>query len=417
MDRNTVIGFVLLGLLLFAYLFVSTKNSQELQAIQERKEDSLARIKKIQDSIKIALDTTSSNLFAEDTVAVKGFNTKGKPSETIVENELLKIVFTNKGGQPRKVELKNYKTHDGAPVYLNSSNLDKFSYPISTGNGQSLQVADLLFEPAQVTKGKNGSQVVTFKATGERGEQVLHQYTIPATGYLIEWKAGFAGADKLFSNGNFDFTWQSQPLKLEKDVTYERQQTNVGFEMEGDFDYIQAKNQRTLEKQVSWVSVCQQFFNTTLIAKNAFTSGEIQIQKTTGDSVAVIADITTKLKASMPLGQTSGLDFQLYFGPTDYAILKKIPVTDLDKLVNLGRDMYTFVRPINKYIMMPVFQSLADFITNFGLVIALLTIFIRLITSPLVYSSYLSGAKMKALKPEIDKLKEKFSNDQQQFGM
>lgn len=418
MDRNTVIGFVLLGLLLFAYLFTSTKNSQELQAIQELRDDSIARVKKVQDSIKLSQDTSVSNLVTIDTAAVKGFNTRGKSSETIVENELIKVVFSNKGGQPRSVELKKYKQHDGAPVFLNNSDFDKFSYPVSTGNGQTVQVADLLFEPAQVSKSEDGTaQEITFKANGINGEQIIHRYKISQNSYLIDWKAGFVGADKLFNNGSLELIWQSRPLKLEKDVKYERQQTNVGFEMDGDFDYIQTKNQRTLEKQVKWVSVCQQFFNTTLVAKNDFISGDIQIQKTTADSVSEIADITTKLKAAVPLGQTSALEMQLYFGPTDYEILKKMPVTDMDKLVNLGRDMYTFVRPINKYIMMPVFHFLSDFVVNFGIVIALLTIFIRVITSPLVYSSYLSGAKMKALKPEIDKLKAKFSNDQQQFGM
>jgi YidC/Oxa1 family membrane protein insertase len=107
----------------------------------------------------------------------------------------------------------------------------------------------------------------------------------------------------------------------------------------------------------------------------------------------------------------------LYYGPNDYAILKKQPAPEMDKIVNLGRDFYAFVRPINKFIVMPVFDFFRGFVGSLGLVIALLTLFIRLLTSPLVYTSYLSGAKMKALRPEIEKMKARLGNDQQAVGM
>jgi YidC/Oxa1 family membrane protein insertase len=134
------------------------------------------------------------------------------------------------------------------------------------------------------------------------------------------------------------------------------------------------------------------------------------------DTTAKIAEITTSLQAKLPIGAVASYPMQLYYGPIDYAILKKQGM-EMDKIVNLGRDMYAFVRPINKFIIMPVFDFFKSFITSFGLVIALLTLIIRLLTSPLVYTSYLSGAKMKALRPEIDKLKQKFGKDQQQIGV
>ena len=180
----------------------------------------------------------------------------------------------------------------------------------------------------------------------------------------------------------------------------------------GDFDYIQSKNEKQWEQPVDWVGISQQFFNTTLIAKNKFTAGNVLFNRETKTSSDKIADVLVSLKVRLPAGTNTEFPMQWYFGPNDYRILKELPVEDLDKLVNLGRDMYAFVRPINKFIVMPVFDFFHRFILSFGLVIALLTLFIRLATSPLVYTSYLSGAKMKALRPEIDQLKAKYGEDQ-----
>ena len=115
-------------------------------------------------------------------------------------------------------------------------------------------------------------------------------------------------------------------------------------------------------------------------------------------------------------GDNANIDFSLYYGPNDFQILKS-QAPEMEKIVNLGRDLYSFVRPINKYILMPVFDFFAGFVKNFGWVIFLLTIFIRLVTSPLTYSSFLSSAKMKVLKPELDEIKKKMGDDQQGFAM
>jgi YidC/Oxa1 family membrane protein insertase len=415
MDRNTVIGFVLLAVLLFVYLFVSTRSSQQLQAEQQKKTDSLARVAKIRDSINRAkADTVVKTAAINDTTP--GFKKMGKEELLVIENDLLKITFTNKGGQPQSVELKKYKSHDGKPVVLGGTASDKLSYTINA-SGQAAAVSDLYFAPATVNKSGDSIQTVSFSASGGNGEQLTHVFTIRNNSYLIDWNVQLNGADKLLTQGALNINWQAKPQQHESDLRYERTQTTIGYYEEDDFDYIQTKTEKKFEKPVKWVSVAQQFFNTTLIASSGFTSGDVKMAKTTTDSTHTIADISTNLQAKMPVAAQASFPMQLYYGPNDYRILKRLPVDGMDELINLGRDMYTFVRPINKYIVMPVFDFFKSFVGSFGLVIALLTIFIRLATSPLVYSSYLSGAKMKALRPEIDKLKEKFGNDQQQIGM
>ena len=416
LDRNTIIGFVLLALLLFVYLFVSTKNSKDLQVAQKQVEDSVKNVKRIADSIRLANDTSNKIKPVIDSSA-PGFRKVGAEQLVVVENELIKVTFTNKGGQPKKVELKNYKTEKGQQVQLGGKDFDKFSYNINTGNNSAAAVSDIYFNGSAPVKNADGSQVLTFTAAGTSGEVISHSFTIRPNDYLLDWNISFNGADRLLQQGAFNFVWQSQPHQAEEDVNYERQQTNICFEEGSEFDYIQTKSEKKFESAVNWISVSQQFFNTTLVAKNSFAGGDIKFIRNSNDSASAIGDITSTLQTKLPLGAVSNFPMQLYYGPNDFKILSKQPVKDMDKIINLGRDMYAFVRPINRYIVMPVFDFFKNFFASFGLVIALLTIFIRLATSPLVYTSYLSGAKMKALRPEIDKLKEKFGADQQSFGM
>jgi YidC/Oxa1 family membrane protein insertase len=410
MDRNTVIGFVLLAVLLFLYLFLSTKNSQELQRDKQVREDSIAAIKRTQDSIAIANDTTHH-------VTVKDTNVISSVAEQsfVVENDVFRVTFSNKGGQPHRVELKNYKSFDSTQVVLAGTDFDKISYSINTGQGQAAQVSELVFQPGTVTKNADNSQTVSFQLP-IAGGTIVHHFTIRPDSYLIDWNIQMNGADRLLTQGAFNLVWQAQPMQQEKDVVYERQHTNICFYENNDFDYILSKTEKTFEKPVQWVSVAQQFFNTTLIAKNNFSSGNVSWVKPASGTAQEIAKTTANLQTKLPLGAMASIPLQLYYGPNDYQILKT-QAPEMDKIVNLGRDFYAFVRPINKYIVMPIFNLFSSFIGSMGLVIALLTIFIRLITSPLVYTSYLSGAKMRALRPEIEKMKKRLGNDQQQVGM
>lgn len=417
MDRNSVIGFILLAILLFVYLFVSTKESQQMQLLQQKQEDSLMRVQRIRDSVARRLDSVTKPAGLATDTALRGFRVSGNQEWVTMENELIKVYFTTKGGQPGKVELKKYTSSSGTPVMLGGSDFDKFAYTVRVDDKNVLPVTDLYFSAGQVKQLDDRSQQITFTAEGTGGEIITHTFTLHPGKYLLDWKPAFFKAQQLFKDGGFHMTWQSRPMQQESDVIYERQQTNICFVEEGEFDYIQSKTEKTFEKPVKWVSVAQQFFNVSLIAASPFSSGDVKMIRETSDSSHTIADITTVLHATLPQGNEASFAMQLFYGPNDYSILKSVGIADMDKIINLGRDMYAFVRPINKYIVMPVFDFFKGFIQSFGLVIALLTIFIRLATSPLVYSSYLSGAKMKALRPEIEQLKAKFGNDQQQIGV
>ena len=416
MDRNTIIGFVLLGVLLFIYLFTASKNNQQLERQRLREADSVAAIKKQQEVLHVTQDSAKVKVASGDSLT--GFNKAIGGTEKLltIENDLLKIVFSNKGGQPREVVLKHFKLYDSSLVTIVDSNLsNRLNYDINTGTGQVSHITDLYFDGAKVEKSADGTQTITYQLPAPPGLSIQHQYIIRPNSYLLDWNLTTTGANQLFSQNNVNINWHSEMQKTQTYVYYEKRLTNVCFSTDNTFDYISSKSEKTFEKPVQWVSVVQQFFNRTLIAKNNFDGGDIQWHREVSDTSNMLGTADVHLQAKLS-GATATLNFQWYYGPNDYHILKAAG-PNMDRIVDLGRDMYAFVRPINTYIIMPVFNFFHSLVSSYGIVILLLTLFIRLLTSPLVYSSYLSGAKMKALRPEIDILKKKTGGDQQQMGV
>lgn len=417
-DKNTVIGFVLLGVLFFLYFWYSNKQQTAVLEMKKKQEDSLARV---QASKVVPVDSTTARLDSlkrdsASRVAIAGdFTTAALGSESLVvlENKLMKVTFTNKGGQVKQVALKNYTRPDKAVVVLADDS--QIGYAINTGANRSANTTDLLFTADAPSRNSDGSQTIRFHITSPSGETVAHTYTLREDDYKVDWQLQLQGADHLLSQGLLNFQWKSETHQLERSAEYERQMSNICFSEGGEFDYISAKTDHTFEKPVQWLSVVQQFFNSTLIAKNGFNGGQVKWQRMT-DSSHRLAKTEASLQMKVPVTASVDVPLQLYYGPSDYSILKK-QAPEMDRIVNLGRDMYSFVRPINKFVIMPVFDFFASFVTNYGWVVLLLTLFIRLVTSPLTYSSYLSGAKMKVLRPELDVLKQKFGSDQQGFAM
>jgi YidC/Oxa1 family membrane protein insertase len=416
MDRNTVIGFVLLGLLLFAYLFIATKNNQEAQKNKQLLEDSV-KLEQAKQQI-IRQDTSKAQVVLYDTT---GFNKSVHGSEQLltVENEVLRIVFTNKGAQPKFVDLKGYQTFHQAAVRLVGSDNDVLSYPVNTGPNQTMETTDLFFTPQPIVSGSDGSKTVTYLLNGPGGEQVLQQYILRKGSYFVDMNIQLNGADRLLSQSTLNLNWHLQLRQQEKVVRYERMQSELCYVLDGDFDYhnLSGSDQKKFDRPVAWVSAKQQFFNSTLIAQNRFDGGEASWSPPSVDTLPDVALLKFSLHTKLNPGAVASLPLQLYYGPNDYRILHSSDVSKMDKIINLGQGFYSFVRPVNIYVIMPVFDFFKKLVSSYGLVILLLTLFIRLLTSPLVYSSYLSGAKMKALRPEIEAMKKRVGSDQQQAGM
>lgn len=408
-----------MGVLLIAYLIYNSKGQQEtLARIEKAKQDSIAKINLSKpDSITQKKD--SAFLDSQNRVASSGNYGQylnGVEAITPVETEVVKIGFSNKGGQPRWVELKNFKDPNGKKVRMAATDFDKISYTINTGDNKTAPITNFYFAGGQIVNNTDGSQTITYQMQSPTGTSITHQYIVRADNYMIDFNLHVNGPSQLFTGNILNLTWQNKAVQLQKDLVYEKQESRVAYRVDGDFDYnsIRGNDNKEFSKSVNWVSVKQQFFNSTLVAKNNFTSGTLSWTSPTSDNT--IVEATANLKLSLPSTNAVSIPLELYYGPTDYKILKQYG-NEMEDMVNLGSGMFAFVKYLNRWIVIPVFDLFRKLTSNYGIVILLLTLFIRLLISPLTYKSYLSGAKMKVLRPEIDKLKAKYGNDQQQISM
>lgn len=419
-DRNTIIGFVVLGLLFFGYFYFTTQD-QKAYEMEKAKADSIANLNKPK-ADTAALNVAQQKLDSTKIVTTAGgFNqaTAGNEELVSLENELMKVVFTSKGGQPAYIELKKFKDQQGNLVRLASTDFDKIDYPINTGVNNSAQIASLNFAVGEVQTGADGNKQISFtlQSADSAGPGIVHNYVVKPNDYMIDFNIQLNGANTLLTNGALNFNWSARAKQLERDLSYEKTNSQVGFNEAGEFDYygISNRNEQEFEKDLKWVAVKQQFFNTAFISKNGFESGMMKWIVPEDSGLVVEATASLQYKVDGGAG-TSLVPLQLYYGPNDYKILKGYNY-ELENLVNLGQGMFAFVKYINRWIVLPVFDIIKGFVSSYGIVILLLTILIRLVISPLTYKSYLSGAKMKVLRPEIAKLKEKYGNDQQQISM
>ena len=411
-DKNTVIGFVLLAGLFFVYFWYTSKQQNEIAAYKLKFDDSVAMVKA--NALKAAALNTVALIDStkKDATGIAVVADTLKEEIAILENDLIKVAFTNKGGQVASVTLKKYKNSKKELVQLGDSS--SLSYAVNAGNNQTVQINQVIFPVSNVSTDQNGVQKIEYTWTAPNGKTIKHQFTLAKGKYNVNWNIMLDGADQLLTNNQLNVLWDVHSYGQEKTTTYERQMSNICFAEGNEFDYISSNTNKVFEKPVQWVGLVQQFFTTTVLYKDGFNSGKIDWQRK-ADSSNGLATLQAQFQTKLT-GSNATMPLSLYYGPNDFEILKS-QAPEMEQIVNLGRDLYSFVRPINKYIIMPVFDFFAGFVQNYGWVVFLLTIFIRLVTSPLTYSSFLSTAKMKVLKPELDTIKKKTGDDQQAFAM
>ena len=421
MDRNTIIGFGLLAVLFIGYFYYTQQGQLALEKQKIHIQDSLNKLKpKIDTALHATIVSDTSSVKKETALSGIKQDTTGKEQMITLENKVLKITFTNKGAQPKTVELKNFKTFDGKPLILEDGSFNNISYAINTGNNQTAQTSDLLFTPLPEQKTTDGNEMISFSLQTENGEIVEHQFIIKPDDYMIDFIVKFTGANKLITQNTLNLTWQAKAEKQEKDINWEIQQSHISYVENNEYDFehlVEGKaDDKKFLKPVDWIALNQQFFAASIVAKNKFTNGEVKWESLKDTSLHIIGQATANLRLDVPAGVDAVIPLQLFYGPSDYKILKSYN-NQMYNMVPLGSGIFAFVKYVNRGFVMPVFNFLTSKIASFGLIIALLTIIIRLLISPLTYQSYLSGAKMKLLKPEIEALKTKYGDDKQTFGM
>ena len=420
-DKNTVLGFVLIGLLMMGLFIYNSKMNLSLQAEQKRIADSLSRVKTMQikkDSVFTALQKSSDSLHQIGPRNVFLEQSSAPEQLTTLENKVIKIVFTNKGAQPKKIELKQYKTFDGSEVVLLNDSFSRISYPVKAGDGQVSQSAELNFGTPVVLENADKSQSLIYTLKDSSGKSITHTFTLHADDYMMDFVIAMNGANQLIDNNTLNLLWKDQAKGIEKNFAYEKSQMQVAQLEDGNYDFesVHGEGNKKFEKPLDWISVKQQFFISSIVAKNKFQDVQINWMAPQDTGSDILMQSTANLKINSSSADASVFNMQLYYGPSDYHILSAYN-NGMQQIVPYGSGLFAFVKYINRYMLLPVFDFLKSRVVSMGIVILLLTFFIRLLTSPILYNSYLSGAKMKALKPEIDKLKEKCGDDRQALSM
>jgi YidC/Oxa1 family membrane protein insertase len=418
MERNHIIGFVLIFGLLMVWTFVNSPSKEDLAQMQQR-QDSLNQITHIQDSIvsatpdslAVTLDTTALiQQYGNFATAATG------SSETVtLETEYFIVEFNGKGGQISSVELKNYKKvlldenreEYKVPLRLLEDPANRWDIAIPLQRGD-LHTQDLIFVP---TVEENR---VLFTATGMAGEKITQEYILTENPYEIQYRFGVENASGLIATGKTPkLTWVNQMDKLEKNDNFERTYSTVYYKVNTEsVDYCSCRNsdlEDLSDQPLKWVSHSNQFFNSALIAEKSFDGGVLETVMLEEEDPNLK---TTSSVLGLPF-EGGGSSMKLFIGPNDFELLRRYK-TELEDIIPFGQSIFG---SINRWIMRPVFNFLLGFIPSQGIVILVLTLLVKLALFPLSYKMLKSQARMSALKPQLAHLKEKYKDDMQKQQM
>jgi YidC/Oxa1 family membrane protein insertase len=429
-DKNSVIAFVLMSILVIGYLWFTQKDAGKLRESEKQKADSTAKANALKNNIspdslaKLKADSVA-NATKALTQSAGGFDStlSGKDTLVTIENTVAKYSFTTKGGVLKQITLKNFKalnTKDSALVNLQSSvkQLDGLYYNINTAANSVLNTKDIIFTVSNLKTIADGTTNVTLDAISRDGKKLSHVYTIKKDDYMLDMDFVTSPGANLFTNNAINASWNATLDHKESDNTYDIQQAELSYKNEDGYDYykLMGGKDKTYSKPVQWYGVHQRFFANVLLAPKGKSFQNVAVNVTTPEDSSKVL-LVSKSTLNIPFdGTTNKASVQMYYGPNDYNILKKYD-NSMGEMVNFGQGIFSFVKYINRYVILPIFNFFKSFVSSYGIIILLMTLFIRLLTSPLVYKSYLSGAKMKVLKPELEALKAKHGDDTQSYSM
>ena len=302
-DKNTVIGFVLLAGLFFVYFWYTSKQQNEIAAYKQRFDDSVAMVKANAEKAAALNTVQLIDSTKKDATGLAVVADTLKEQIAILENDLIKVEFTNKGGQVARVTLKKYTNSKKELVQLGDSS--SLSYAVNAGNNQTVQINQVIFPVSNVSTDQNGVQKIEYAWTAPNGKTIKHQFSLAKGKYNVDWNIVMDGADQLLTNNQLNVLWDAHSYGQEKTTTYERQMSNICFSEGNEFDYISSNTNKVFEKPVQWVGLVQQFFTTTVLYKDGFNSGKIDWQRKTDSSnglATLQAQFQTKLTGANAMG-------------------------------------------------------------------------------------------------------------------
>jgi YidC/Oxa1 family membrane protein insertase len=422
MDKNTVIGFLLIGVVLFAFSWLNRPTPEQEEA-RRRYQDSIARVEARQAEWREQEQRSVASLPQEtlpDSARTAGLQNsygafapamQGEEGYTVLENDKLEVHLSHKGGRVAFVRLKEYDTHDSKPLVLFDEKESAFDFTLVTATNRVVNTGDMYFTP--VTGGDPHTVVMRLATAGE--SFLDFTYRLLPGDYMMEYSIRATGMNGVLSPGTvaIDLVWQQDIRQQEKGRKFEDRYTALYYKFtSGDVENLSesGNDSEKVANRLRWIGYKDMFFSTVLIAE-----GE-GFEATTLESATLAAGHLKHYKTatSVPfdLQGREATQFRFYFGPNRYALLREYDKDapdgqrlEMERMISLG---FSLLRWVNQFFVIPVFDFLGKFISSYGLIIFLLTIIVKIILFPLTYKSYISTAKMRVLRPQVEEINTRY---------
>ncbi|MEQ8522567.1 MAG: membrane protein insertase YidC [Vicingaceae bacterium] len=432
MDRNSFIGLVLIGAILIAYSIYTAPTQEEID--EQRQVDSLAMVEnKLEEvitappseSVEVTADSLvetnnvlgdsiadiqRNSLFGEFSVA-----SKGEESFLTVETDKMILTFSNKGGRIVSVNLKDYRRHDSTPLILFDQEGSTFNLNFFTNSNKNIFSDELFFETSErdmnVT-GKDDFRVSYTLFTNDRAKSLTMEYNINPSDFMLKLNVLSENMDQVIDTrgDEIQLNWAVNAPSQEKSIESQRQTSTVYYKYSGESpEYISetSEEREDLVASIDWIAFKQQYFTSALIADVPFDNFSAFVETQKDEESDYVKTMSASVAIPIEHRKSELFAMQLYFGPNHFQTLEDYEI-GLESLIPLGWGIFGWV---NEWLVIPIFNFLDGFDLNYGIIILLMTIFIKLLLFPITYKTYLSSAKMKVLKPEISEIGEKHKDD------
>lgn len=407
-DVNSFIGMILIGGILLWWMNsnqpeinqnTETKSEQQINADSIAYQNNITSLPPVvNDSLKQVQIKNQLGDFAYSAV-------NGSEGTSTLENDVLLLKINNKGGQITEALIKGYKTYDSLPLHMIKDNNSSFNINFGTTDNRILDTKDLYFEPSLTNNGSY--QVLSMKLKVSENQFLEYRYEM-TDDYMVNFAVRSQGLSSVINSSNtIKLDWSLKGYRHEKSLRTENTMYSYFYyKSDNEVEYLGLEDNEIVN-DIDWVSYKQHFFSSVLLSDKAFNNANISSVDLVKDE-AVDTIFTKKYSLKTPLELSNGeLNYNMkwYYGPSDYKKLSEYEGTDLNETADLGWGIFG---TINRWIFIPIFGMLEGFIGSYGLIIILMTIVVRIIMSPLVYKSYVSSAKMKVIRPELNALNEKY---------
>ena len=427
MDRNSIIGILLIAVILIGYSVI-TKPSKEEMAEKQRISDSIRIVQQEAAAAQIAAEQGKDSILSMEPEIDQGLGLQKNTDEMvdlsareedneiyIIENELLKLSLSKYGGKPLSVELKKYQTHDSLPLMLFEGDKNQFGLEFFSNN-QVIRTNDKAF---RISEGSTYTLVQSSPATialrldvDESGSYLEYRYSLNPKSYIVNFDLRMKGLDQ-YRTDNVQFKWDIYSPQQEKGRVNEKNYTTLYYKFfEGEIEKFRYRSKKEIQDatettKIEWVGYKQQFFSNVLLSHEKPFEGGYMSSESMPEDTRDLMHFSSVLNIPYDRSSDFNMNMKFYYGPNHFQSLKKIGY-HLQELVTIGGSI---IRVLNAGVIIPIFNWLNRSISNYGIIILLLTLIIKMALLPLTYRSYMSQAKMRALKPEIDEINQKIPKD------